>query len=181
MDLGTLVPIAAPVATVIAAAVAAQPLLRQYELKAKEERRLAETSRVEADVRLVEAFTTLMGKAHARGPTVVLEQALIKLIEQRASVSPEEFEALADACVVVSPVGAAEQDAAIAAIAELGIEHPVLRYPAGTGTRRNQDVQGSTGRACARPPRDGPDAPAISVEVASLRVTAVQAGGLWSG
>ena len=130
MDLGALVPIAAPVATVIAAAVAAQPLLRQYELKAKEERRLAETSRVEADVRLVEAFTTLMGKAHARGPTVVLEQALIKLIEQRASVSPEEFEALADACVVVSPVGAAEQDAAIAAIAELGIEHPVLRYPA---------------------------------------------------
>jgi len=35
MDLGTLVPIAAPVTTVIAAAVAAQPLLRQYELKAK--------------------------------------------------------------------------------------------------------------------------------------------------
>jgi hypothetical protein len=128
-----LLPVLVPLATVGAATIAAIPVYRQFKLKVAEENRLAVANRAELDVRLLTLFTELMGKAHARGLSILSESTVTKIIEQQGSLSPSslsELVELLEACTVVYPVGTAEQDAAIAAIAELGGKYELLRFPA---------------------------------------------------
>jgi hypothetical protein len=128
-----LIPVLVPLATVGAATIAAIPVYRQFKLRVSEENRLAVANRAELDVRLLTLFAELMGKAHARGPSMLSESTVTKIVEQQGSLAPtslSELKDLLEACTVVYPVGAAEQDAAIAAIAELGCKYEVLRFPA---------------------------------------------------
>ena len=128
-----LLPVLVPLATVGAATIAAIPVYRQFKLRVAEENRLAVANRAELDVRLLTLFTELMGKAHARGPSILSESAVTKIMEQQGPLTPSslsELKELLEACTVVYPVGSAEQDAAIAAIGELGWKYEVLRSPA---------------------------------------------------
>lgn len=107
--------------------------LSPIQAKVAEENRLAVANRAELDVRLLTLFTELMGKAHARGLSILSESTVSKIIEQQGSLSPSslsELKELLEACTVVYPVGTAEQDATIAAIAELGGKYELLRFPA---------------------------------------------------
>jgi hypothetical protein len=78
----------------------------------------------------------LMGKAHSRGPTTLAESAVQAIISSGGPLAPKTLKELSDlvgAAVATHPVGAAEADAAIAAIAELGVRHPLLLEPALVG------------------------------------------------
>lgn len=117
----------------------------QYIAKAREERRLATVSRVEADTRVADSFTTIMSRAHARGESV-LDDALVSalladgpLIErirqdlavQVAGQIDHELlqridRVLEGATVRTFAVGVAEQKAAIQVVAALGLQHPLL-------------------------------------------------------
>jgi len=131
-----LVPWVPALATILVAYLAARPLIKEAGLKQEAERRLAESARVESDARLLSTFVELMGKAHSRGPTTLAESAVQAIISSGGPLAPETLEELNDlvgAAVAVHPVGAAEADAAIAAVAELGARHPLLYEPALVG------------------------------------------------
>ena len=130
------IPIIAPVATVLTAALAAIPLYRQTTLKRQEEARLTRANRAEVDARLYGLFVQLMAKAHARGDSTIAEAAVQAAISSGgplAPISPEAFRRLVQAAIVTYPVGASEQLAAIAAVAELGVRYDSLHAPALAG------------------------------------------------
>lgn len=130
------IPVAAPVATVLAAAIALRPAYLQYKAKIREDVRLTEASRAEADIRLLELFTHLMAKAHARGNGIVVGEAVTAILADQSTLKPSsiaDVEEVLQSCTVTLPVGAAEQEAAIAAIAELGCRYDVLYRPALAG------------------------------------------------
>jgi len=105
--------------------VAAFMTLREYKLKLRAEVRLANAANIESDVKLLTLFTQLMEIAHARGPSMLVSDKLFEAMWphlQKAGVSDPRSAAL-----ITTPVGAASQDAAIAAIAALGRKHKVLR------------------------------------------------------
>ena len=100
--------------------------LEQYSLKLKSEK-------VEADIKLMTLFTKIMSIAHARGGYTVSEKIIEKmfdgkfLTEQELKNSAILNERLSTAAILTTPVGVAEQDAAIAAIAQLAKRHEVLK------------------------------------------------------
>ena len=104
--------------TAVAAAVMA---LREFSLKQK-------AARVEEDVKLIKAFVEIMPIAHARGPAMMLSDKVFDVVwphlQKTGKIDP------IDAAIVDAPVGAAAQDAAIAAVATLGLKHKILRKPA---------------------------------------------------
>lgn len=114
--------------------------LEAHKLKTKSEK-------AEIDIKLMSLFTKIMGIAHARGGYVVSEKVIEKTfdcglfgkddIKDRNKI--EEFNKLnnkiADVSVISIPVGVAEQDAAITAIAILAERHEVLREVAIEGLR----------------------------------------------
>jgi hypothetical protein len=124
----------------VVAGISAFRLFLQLRIKRKEETRLAEASRADIDLRLMNTFVTLMGKAHALGESALSREAVRAVFAGRTplSTSPSQDELnnlkqLLLACVVTYPVGDAEQDAAIGAIAELGARHGALLDPAWDG------------------------------------------------
>lgn len=130
------IPIIAPVATVLTAAIAAIPLYRQTNLKRQEEVRLTRASRAEVDARLYGLFVQLMAKAHARGESTIAETAIQAAISSGGALAPTSIEAfshLVQAAVVTYPVGLSEQLAAIAAVAQLGARYDSLHAPALAG------------------------------------------------
>ncbi|TMK34110.1 MAG: hypothetical protein E6G58_12245 [Actinobacteria bacterium] len=133
---GWFVPWIPAIATIVVAYLAARPLLKEAGLKREAEKRLAESAQVESDARLLATFVELMGKAHARGATTLAESATEAIISSGGPLAPKDLKELNDlvgAAVAVHPVGAAEVEAAIAAVAELGIRHPLLLEPALAG------------------------------------------------
>jgi len=133
-----LVLFATPIATVAAAAVAAIPVYRQYRFQVAESGRLAEATRAEVDVRLLTLFVSLMGKAHARGDSGVSESAVQAALAPGspfAPATPDELTEIVEHARYTLPVGFDEQEAAIAAVAELGVRYDVLRTPALVGLR----------------------------------------------
>ncbi len=130
------IPVAAPVATVLTAALALRPAYLQYRLRIREDQRLAESARAEVDVRLVGLFTQLMAKAHARGESKVVAEAVTAILTGNGPLVPTDLSEMKEvlrACTATLPIGAAEQEAAIAAIAELGCRYSVLHRPALAG------------------------------------------------
>jgi hypothetical protein len=123
-------------ATIVVAILAARPLIKEARLKQEAERRLAESAKVESDARLLGTFVELMGKAHSRGPTTLAESAVQAIISSESPLAPNtlgELHDLVGAAVATHPVGEAEADAAIAAVAELGVRYPLLFEPALVG------------------------------------------------
>ncbi len=100
--------------------------LQQYSLKLKSEK-------VETDVKLVTIFTKIMNIAHARSGYVVSEKAIEKIFDSGILTESEIRNAsalndrLEESAILTIPVGIAEQDAAIVAIAKLGSRHEVLK------------------------------------------------------
>jgi hypothetical protein len=100
--------------------------LEQYSLKLKSEK-------VEADIKLMALFTKIMSIAHARGGYTVSEKIIEKLFDNGTLTEDELKDSnilnkrLANAAILTTPVGMAEQDAAIAAIAKLAMRHEVLK------------------------------------------------------
>ena len=120
--------------TLMSIAVGAWLSLEQYSLKLKSEK-------IEADIKLMTLFTNIMRIAHARGGYTVSEKIIEKLFDDKI-LSEEELkdshqlnQRLVDAAILTTPVGVAEQDAAIAAIAKLVARHEVLKEVALEGLR----------------------------------------------
>lgn len=132
MDISTLKDWLVPVSTagsLIAVAVGAFLSLREYKLKLRADTRLAYSAQVEADIKLLTLFTTIMNIAHARGESVVSDKLLELMTnpEILSKLPPGASLDLKDAGVITLPVGVAAQDAAIAAVCELGKKHALLR------------------------------------------------------
>lgn len=130
------IPVAAPVATVLAAAIALRPAYLQYKAKIREDVRLTEAARAETDIRLLNLFTDLMAKAHARGEDIVVGEAVAAILADEGDLKPSSLTDMKEvlrSCTVTLPVGAAEQEGAIAAVAELGCRYEVLHRPALAG------------------------------------------------
>lgn len=115
----------------IVALVASTAWVWEYRLKVRAERRLAESSEIESQIKLLRLFTEIMNIAHARGGYEVSEKAIEKILnpETLESFKPGsvELEDLLNTILIHIPVGDAAQDAAIAAIWKLGKEHKILR------------------------------------------------------
>jgi hypothetical protein len=125
-----------PVSTfagIVATAVGIWLSLRDWRLKVQAETRLKDSAEVEAQVTLLKLFTEIMTIAHARGGYYVSEKAIELLLSQGVAqrlpagtnVRVKDF--LEEGAILTIPVGAAAQDAAIAAIFVLGKRHEVLR------------------------------------------------------
>jgi hypothetical protein len=118
-----LVPIATSV-TLLSVAISSWLALRQYRLKLKSEK-------IENDIKLIKAFCDLLNLAHARSQTNYSEKFLDKLFEKEI-ISKADFDQLdlnkkIEKTALITPVGSAAQDAAIAAVATLGLRHDVLK------------------------------------------------------
>lgn len=100
--------------------------LQQYSLKLK-------SQKVETDIKLMTLFTQIMSIAHARGGYTVSEKIIEKLFDNKILTEDELKNSdilnkrLGGASILTTPVGVAEQDAAIAAIAVLAKRHEVLK------------------------------------------------------
>jgi hypothetical protein len=93
--------------------------LREIRVKASAEA-------VEADVKLLRTFGELAPIADARGDSFLSETAVARLLE---NWSGDEADLDLRAAVAQGTVGAAQQAAVIAAIAELAAKHPLLFEP----------------------------------------------------
>ncbi len=114
----------ASIGAVITSGVTLARFLKELRLKAQAEKRLAESATIENQIKLVKLFTELMNLANARGNSELSEKAVEILLQRDRGA---DVETALKTAVVIMPVGAATQDAAIAAIAELGATHAVLR------------------------------------------------------
>ena len=100
--------------------------LQQYSLKLK-------SQKVETDIKLMTLFTEIMSIAHARGGYTVSEKIIEKLFDDKILTENELknseilYRRLTNAAILTTPVGVAEQDAAITAIATLAKKHEVLK------------------------------------------------------
>lgn len=124
------------IGTLITISIGVWKSLAEYRLKIKAEKRVTESSRTEADIKLIKHFTEIMDIAHARSGYEISETAIEKLFE-KGVITTNDFknlhalnQKLEDAAILTFPVGVAAQDAAIASIAELAIRHEVLKQPA---------------------------------------------------
>ncbi|MFH1218832.1 MAG: hypothetical protein V1694_00030 [Candidatus Eisenbacteria bacterium] len=128
MDLVALKEWLVPISTsggIVAAVWGGLIALRDYKLKLQAETRLAQIAQVEADVKLLNLFIEIMNVAHARGTTVLASDKLFEAMLPKLQAQGKMD--VKDAAIITFPVGAASQDAAIAAIGELGKRHALLR------------------------------------------------------
>ena len=133
MTLETLTELLIPISTfvtLITASIGGWLALKEYRLKVKAETRLAETTELESDIKLLKAFTEIMEIAHARGGYEVSEKVIEKLLTpeiiEQLNVKEANLRDLISHAIISLPVGIAAQDAAISAIWVLGKKHSVL-------------------------------------------------------
>lgn len=121
---------------ILTTTIAVWKSLAEYRLKLKAENRVAESERIEADIKLIMHFTEIMDIANARSGYQVSETIIEKLFEQDIITREDSQdlkklnEKIANAAILTLPVGSAAQDAAIASIAQLAIRHNILKEPA---------------------------------------------------
>lgn len=127
-----------PVSTLISLwviAIGAYQSLREYRLKLKAESRLANTTAVEMDIKLMQGFTELLALANARKGSYLSEKAVEKMFDNKLFTAIELNDPrllnrkLEEVAVLNIFCGTAEQDAFIAAITNLGIKHEILKQP----------------------------------------------------
>lgn len=124
-----LVPLSVAI-SILSVAVGIWLSLREYRLKVKAETRLAKSAEVEAQIKLLKLFTEIMNIAHARGESLFSEKRA-ELMSRPEIVNALHTQGYKidfdDLGVITLPIGAAAQDAAIAAVGELGKRHEILR------------------------------------------------------
>jgi len=133
MILETLADLLIPISTfvtLITASIGGWLALKEYRLKVKAETRLAESSEIESDVKLLKLFTEIMDIAHGRGGYEVSEKVMEKILSpeviKQFNVTRANLSDLINDAIITLPVGVAAQNAAISAIWVLGKKHSVL-------------------------------------------------------
>ena len=133
MNLETLTELLIPISTfvtLITASIGGWLALKEYRLKVKAETRLAESSELESDIKLLKLFTEIMDIAHGRGGYEVSEKVMEKILSpevlKQLNVKEANLRDLIRDAIISFPVGVAAQDAAISAIWVLGKKHSVL-------------------------------------------------------
>ena len=127
MDLAALKDWLVPVSSaigIVSVVVGSLLALRDYKLRARAEARLADSARIESDIKLLKLFVEIMDIAHARGASVVVSDKLFEALIPK--LQAQGVTDIKSAAVITLPIGAAAQDAAIAAIAVLGMKHEIL-------------------------------------------------------
>ena len=105
--------------------------LREYRLKLQAERRQQRSAEVESEIRLQTLFSELMEIANGRNGYQVSEKAVEFLLQNfKGDLNLAVLnQAVKDLAILTLPVGSAQQDAAIAAIAALTLRHSILEDP----------------------------------------------------
>jgi len=98
----------------------------ELRLKKKAERRLLESTEVESQVKLLKLFTEIMNIAHARGGYEVSDTVIEKVLTPKVLKDNKNLKTVIQSAIISIPVGEASQDAAIAAIWQLGKTHSIL-------------------------------------------------------
>ena len=115
------------VAAILSTSFAVFKFLADYRVKVRAEARLAKSTEVENEIKLLKLFTEIMDIAHARGRAELSEKAVELLLSEKGRAGEHEIGKVLEKAVIVMPVGLAAQDAAIAAIAVLGTKYEILR------------------------------------------------------
>ena len=121
--------------TLLTVAVGATQSLKEYRLKLIAEQRLANSTAVEMDIKLMQGFTDLLALAHARKNSYLSEKAVEKMFDNKLFTEEELNNPqllnrkLEEVAVLNVFSGEAEQSAFVAAIANLALKHEILRTP----------------------------------------------------
>ncbi|MCG3155056.1 MAG: hypothetical protein DKINENOH_01654 [bacterium] len=117
--------------TLITVAIGSWLSLREYRLKVRAETRIAHSSELESDIKLIKLFIEIMDIAHSRRGTQVSEKAVEAMLSpeviKELGLSGSSIRDVLNNAVISLPVGVAAQDAAISAIWVLGNRHAVLK------------------------------------------------------
>jgi len=122
-------------ATLITVSIGTALSLKEYRLKLKAEARLADSTAVEMDIKLMQGFTQLLALAHARKGSYLSEKTVEKMFDNNLFTKEElaNTDLLSRKIEKVAVLnifsGIAEQDAFIAAITNLGLKHEILTIP----------------------------------------------------
>lgn len=116
--------------TLITASIGIWVSLKDFRLKNRAERRLAESSELESDIKLLKLFTEIVSIAHGRGGYQASEKAIKSLMKpetlKQLGINSSNLSTILSESLVNIPVGKAEQDAAISAIWALGKKYKTL-------------------------------------------------------
>jgi hypothetical protein len=127
-----------PVSTflsVLAVAYGVIQSLKEYRLKLRAEMRLADSTTVEMNIKLMQSFTELLAIAHARKNSYLSEKTVEKMFD-KSLFTKEELanpdllrKKIQSAAILNVACGEAEQSAFVAAITELALRHQILENP----------------------------------------------------
>lgn len=131
---GWLVPVSTFI-TLLTLAAGAYESLKEYRLKLKAEQRLAISTAVEMDIKLMQGFTDLLALAHSRKGSYLSEKVVEKMFDNRLFTEEELSDPdllsrkLEKVAVLNIFSGKAEQSAFVAAITNLALKHEILKAP----------------------------------------------------
>jgi hypothetical protein len=124
--------------SIVSAAIGIWLSLREYRLKLQAETRLADSTRAETDVRLLQLFTEILYIASGRKGEAIFSKEILDLLIQKNIFTEDDFKdfdtlksKISQATVIAQTPGEVSANAAFASIATLAKRHPdVLREPA---------------------------------------------------
>lgn len=130
-----LVPISA-IITLLSIAIGSLVAVFAYRVNSKAETRLKESTKAEIDVKLLGLMINLVEKANGRNGNEISDEVVKKifesekiskldLLENNNSIAVKKL--LNELSIFSMPVGSGEQVFAIQAIAELGLQHTILK------------------------------------------------------
>jgi hypothetical protein len=118
---------------VISTAVGIWLSLKEYRLKLQAETRLAESTRAETDIRLLQLFTEILYIATGRKGGATFSKEILNLLVQKNVLTEEDYKdidrlvyKITKGSFIAQGVGISSVEAAFASIATLAIQHPVL-------------------------------------------------------
>ena len=130
-----LVPVST-IITLLSVAFSSVIAVYAYKLNLKAEARLKESAKAETDIKLLGMMVSLAQKANGRNGYEISPDAIKKILESNQITELNWLDPmtakfvnqiLANASILTHPVGSAEQNFAIRAIGELGLQHQFLR------------------------------------------------------
>ena len=130
------IPVASLIA-VIPTSIGVWLSLKEYRLKIQAETRLAESTRAETDIRLLQLFTELLYIASGRKGEAVFSKEILDLLIKKNILTDDDFKSadslknkISQATLIAQTPGELSVNAAFASIATLAKRHPVLYEPA---------------------------------------------------
>jgi hypothetical protein len=129
--------------SLITVAIGSWIAVNNYLLKVEIEKRLSNTASIELNIQLLTHFSKMMQMANCRYDPVLSEKTIEGLF-QKGIISSDDFKIFEkngfssainklDTALLTPAYGSATQDAALAAVYNLGKEHAILREPAIAG------------------------------------------------